>query len=146
MHKFTQTIDCRVEDAFRLASDVRNTPEWNPGVLEVRDVSDGEVREGTQFVVKVPKFGNQRMAVSEFSTNEVFTYSTVSSMFDGYHRWEFSDLDGKTQVDHTTDVSLKGIFRVLLPLLPLLRKTQRKNSVSESEAFKTHLEKSGSSD
>ncbi len=140
MHQFTQTIDCSLGEAFRLASDVRNTPEWNPGILEVRDLTDGEVRQGTQFVVKVPKFGNQRMAVSEFRTNEIFTYSTVSSMFDGYHRWEFSDDDGKTRVDHTTDVSLKGVFRVLLPLLPLLRKTQRKNAVSESEAFKSHLE------
>lgn len=141
MHKFSQTIDCALEDAFRLASDVENTPKWNPGILEVKDVSDGEVRQGTQFFVKVPKFGNQRMAVSEFSTNQIFTYSTVSSMFDGYHRWEFSELEGKTRVDHTVDVSLKGVFRILVPLLPLLRKTQRKNAISESEAFKTHLEK-----
>jgi hypothetical protein len=144
MYQFTQTIDCTHTDAFKLASDVRNTPDWNPGVIEVKDVSGDEIGEGTQFVVKVPKFGNQRMMVSEFSADKVFTYSTVSPMFAGYHRWEFSALEDKTRVDHTADVSLKGLFRILTPLLPLLRRTQRKNVLSEAAAFKTHLEKRAS--
>lgn len=146
MYEFTQTIDCTLTDAFKLASDIRNTSDWNPGVIAVKDVSDDEIGEGTQFVVKVPKFGNQRMVVSEFSTDQIFTYSTVSSMFAGYHRWEFSALEDKTRVDHTADVSFKGAFRILTPLLPLLRRTQRKNVQSESDAFKTHLEKRYSED
>lgn len=140
----TQTIDCAVEDAFLVASNIRNTPEWNPGILEVSDVTEGEIREGTQFTVKVPKFGNQRMAVSEYRKDHTFTYSTVSKMFAGYHRWEFHDLDGQTRVDHTMDVSFKGAFKVMTPLLPLLRRTQRKNVASESAAFQAHLEKQAS--
>ena len=144
VHKFTQTIDCSLAEAFALVADVRRTPTWNPGVIEVSEVSDAKVSEGTQFTARVPKFGNQRMVVSELKTDETFTYSTVSPMFAGFHRWEFSASEDKTRIDHIADVSLKGIFRIFVPFLPLLRRTQRKNVHSEADAFKTYLENRGS--
>ena len=139
--QMTQTIDCTVEDAFRVATDVKNLPEWNPLVLKVTPLSGEKVDVGAQFVFKIAKFGDQTMEIIDFRQNESVTYSPISSMLTGFHKWDFTELDGKTRVDHTQKMSLKGFFRLLLPLTPLLKMQASRITKIDATSIQEYLEK-----
>lgn len=139
--KMTQTIDCKVEDAFRVATDVKNLPEWNPLVLEVTPLTGEKVDVGAQFVFKLSKIGNQTMEITDFRLNESITYSPISRMFTGFHKWDFAELDGKTRIDHTQKMSLKGFFRILLPISPLLKLMAGSITKTDAASIQEHLEK-----
>ena len=89
----------------------------------------------------MPKFGNEIMEVTDYRNNESVTYSPVSRMLAGFHKWEFSEHDGKTRVDHTVNMSLKGYFRLLLPLTPLLKIMMRRNTKIDATLLQEYLEK-----
>ena len=139
--QMTQTIDCKVEDAFRVATDVKNLPDWNPLVLEVTPVSGEKVEMGAQFVFKLSKIGDQTMEVTDFRQNESVTYTPISSMFTGFHTWDFAELDGKTRIDHTQEMSFKGFFRLLLPLSPLLKLMAGRITKTDASSIQEYLEK-----
>ena len=139
--QMTQTIDCTVEDAFRVATDVKNLPEWNPLVLEVTPLSGEKVEVGAQFVFKLSKIGNQTMEVTDFRQNESVTYTPISRMLTGFHKWDFAELDGKTRVDHTQEMSLKGFFRLLLPINPLLKMLAGRITKTDAASIQEYLEK-----
>ena len=138
----TQTIDCNLEDAFQTATDAENYPVWNPLIIEVTPLTGDKVDLGAQFIVKIPKFGNETMEVTDFRPNESVTYSPISRMLAGFHRWDFTEQDGKTRVDHTVKMSLKGVFRLLLPLTPLLKMLMSRNTRTDATSLQLYLEKS----
>ena len=139
--QMTQTIDCKVEDAFRVATDVKNLPVWNPLVLEVTPLSGKKVEVGAQFVFKLSKIGNQTMEITDFRQHESVTYTPISSMFTGFHKWDFAEVDGKTRIDHTQEMSLKGFFRILLPISPLLKLMAGRITKTDANSMQEYLEK-----
>ena len=139
--QMTQTIDCTVEDAFRVATDVKNLPVWNPLVLKVTPVSGEKVELGAKFVFKLSKIGNQTMEITDFRQNESITYTPISRMLMGFHKWDFTELDGKTRVDHTQEMSLNGIFRILFPLNLILKKLASHITKTDATSIQEYLEK-----
>lgn len=51
--KLTQTIDRPVEQVFATVIDVANFPRWNPTTKSARQLSPGEVGEGTRFELEI---------------------------------------------------------------------------------------------
>lgn len=51
MTRIEESIEVRapIERVFAAITDPRRAPEWNPGIVEVRDVSDRPVRQGTTW-------------------------------------------------------------------------------------------------
>ena len=136
----TQIVDCKVEDAYNAVVETMKIPEWNPQVLTVIPTSSEAVEKGAQFVFKLKKIGNQTMEITDLQPGKSVTYSPVSSMFAGGHQWSFSENNGKTQIDHTAEMSLKGVFLLLFPLIPLLNMMNKQITRSDAASIQAHLE------
>lgn len=56
-----RSIDIRapIDDVFAVVTDPKRGPQWNENVLEVQDVSDGPVREGTTWKQIVVMLGRR---------------------------------------------------------------------------------------
>ena len=124
---FTQTINCKTDETFAAVTDILNWPKWNPVVVSVEQTIGESVDIGSQFVLKIEKFGNQTMAVTELEAGRSITYSPVSKMFKGGHKWTISKQAGKTQIDHSVDLSLDAMAR--------------KNTKAEAASIQNHLER-----
>jgi hypothetical protein len=60
-------------------------------------------------------------------------------MFDGGHRWSFTDLgDGSARIDHELEVRPKGIFRLMGPML---RSNGAKTVRETAAALQRHVER-----
>jgi hypothetical protein len=56
----------------------------------------------------------------------------------GGHRFTFTDLGGRTRVDHELEMIPKGIFKLMGPMMT---RTGRKNLDATADALKRHLER-----
>ena len=75
------TVNRPVSEVFAYVADVRNLPQWQGGVLEVRQESEGDVAVGTRFT-EVRKFLGRRMEstleVTECAPDRKFSLRTIS--------------------------------------------------------------------
>ncbi len=56
----------------------------------------------------------------------------------GGHRFTFTDLSGETRVDHELEMTPKGVFKLMGPMLTL---TGRRNLRATAAALQRHLER-----
>jgi hypothetical protein len=78
------------------------------------------------------------MELREFVLNGEVMITPVSRMFEGGHRWRFSDDGtGGTSIDHELEMRVKGLFK---PMAPMMRANGRKNLLDTTAALKRHLE------
>jgi hypothetical protein len=75
----------------------------------------------------------------EFKRNKRVEVVPLIRMFEGGHRWIFSDLgDGTTRIDHELDMHPKGFFKLMTPML---RANGKKTVKETAEALQRHLER-----
>lgn len=115
-------------EAFRYVAEFENTAEWDPGIAEATEVTEGPVHVGSRYDV-VALFRGKRHR---------FRY-TVTEMLDGRRIVLAGDGDKATSVDsivvepgdgggsritYEADIHLKGLGRLAEPLLrPMLART-----------------------
>lgn len=111
-------------DAFDFLSDIRNERSWNPRVLEVEKTSSGAVGPGTTFSGRYKGIGRLDTELTEFRRPELlrFRSSGPRMRIDGtFTLWP--TIRG-TGIVLMADFRPRGVFRVLLPLMSAVLKTQ----------------------
>jgi carbon monoxide dehydrogenase subunit G len=113
-------VDRPIEEVFAFIADFANSARWDPGVAEARNVTEGPVRVGTRYDLVV-LFNDRRLPM----TYEVIEYrppdrvalrgygSTVNALDD----IRFEATPGGTRIRYTADLRLRGLLRVLEPLV-----------------------------
>jgi Polyketide cyclase / dehydrase and lipid transport len=134
----SQTIARPIDQVFRTATRLDQFPQWSPCNPWAKKLTDGEIREGTRFQMGIRGFGKVTNELHEFQLNTRVMVVPLSKMFDGGHRWMFTDLgDGSTRIDHELEMRPKGVFKLMGPML---RANGTKTVKETAAALQRHLE------
>jgi hypothetical protein len=127
----SQQIKLPVEAVFATATHLDEFPEWSPLNPWAKKLTPGEIGEGTKFQMGINGFGKVTNELREFEPNARVIVVPLSKMFDGGHRWIFTDLGGGvTRIDHELEMRRKGLFKLMTPML---RADGKKTPTSSSQ-------------
>ena len=135
--KLTQFIDRPVEEVFNTVIHLEEFPKWSPQNPSARRLSQGEIGEGSRFEMEIKGFGLVPQTLEEFERNARVRVVPHIKQLDGGHRFIFTDLGARTRVDHEMEMTPKGAFVLMLPMMYLLG---RRNLKLTTGALKKHLE------
>jgi carbon monoxide dehydrogenase subunit G len=133
------------EEVFQFLTDLDNLPKWQTGVIQSERISDGPVRVGFQFA-ETAKVGPLKLhnicTVTDLRPNLRFSFQAKSSgPLDFEGSFELQPLSGGTRLTVMASAHLKGLWRLLQPLLAgdLKKETRRelqtlKDLVEQGEA------------
>jgi uncharacterized protein YndB with AHSA1/START domain len=134
----TQTIKRPVDEVFTTAVQLDQFPKWSPRNPWAKKLTPGEIGERTQFEMGIKGFGKIKNELREFKRNKRVIVVPLINMFDGGHRWIFTDLgDGSTRIDHELDMRPKGLFKLMAPMM---RANGKRTVRQTADALQRHLE------
>jgi uncharacterized protein YndB with AHSA1/START domain len=115
--RLTQEIDRPVEDVFGVVIDGGKFADWNPTVSASRQLTPDPIGEGTRFEWKLRGFGSVEQELQEFEPNRRVRIVPHHWALEGGHSFTFTDLGGRTRIDHELVMIPKGVFKVFSPLM-----------------------------
>jgi uncharacterized membrane protein len=101
-----------IEEVFTYMTDLRNAPEWQSGLLEVQQTTEGLVGIGTTYLAVRRFLGRKMESVMEivgYEPNLSLTWKTVSSSMPFTSSWRFKSTTEGTQVIWTFEAEV-GLF------------------------------------
>jgi hypothetical protein len=109
----------------RVMFDPRHDARWTTGVVEVRPITDGPLREGSK-VERISKFLGRRFGYLVEVTgheDDRLVVMRVTKPFEMNIRYELEDRDGGTLTRIRAQGEPKGFFRIAGPAMsPMVRK------------------------
>jgi Polyketide cyclase / dehydrase and lipid transport len=132
----TQEIDRPVEDVFGVVIHAGDYAAWNPTITESRQLTPDPIGEGTRFEWKLRGFGNVEQELQGFDPNRRVRIVPHHRSLAGGHRFTFTDLGGRTRIDHELEMAPKGIFKVASPFMTTVGK---KNLQATANALDARL-------
>jgi Polyketide cyclase / dehydrase and lipid transport len=136
--RMTQVIGRPVADVFGTVIDAGNFASWNPTIKASRQLTPGAVLEGSQFEWELRGFGKVRQELQEFDRNRRVRIVPHSKAISGGHRFTFTELETGTRVDHELEMTPKGLFRLMAPMMAM---AGRRNLAATAAALQRHLER-----
>jgi uncharacterized protein YndB with AHSA1/START domain len=135
----TQVINRPVAEVFNTVIHLEDFPKWSPQNPSAKRVSDGEIGEGSRFLMEIKGFGMVPQVLREFETNRRVRVVPDLKTLSGGHRWTFTPESGnRTRIDHELEMTPKGIYKLMLPMFLFVgRRTVR----ITAEALRAYLEK-----
>jgi uncharacterized protein YndB with AHSA1/START domain len=138
--KLTQVIDRPVEEVFETVIHLEEFPKWSPQNPSARRVSNGEIGEGSRFEMEIKGFGLVPQTLEEFDRNRQVRVVPHIKQLAGGHRFIFTDLGGKTRIDHELEMTPRGAYLLMLPMMYVIGRRNLKLTVA---ALKRYLEGRG---
>ena len=126
-----------MEAVFDTMVDAGSFATWNPTIKSSRPISPDGPAEGTQYEWELRGFGKVRQELREFERNVRVRIVPHLRSMSGGHRFTFTPVDEGTRVDHELEMTPKGAFRLIGPMMTM---TGRRNLRATAEALKRHLE------
>jgi uncharacterized protein YndB with AHSA1/START domain len=136
----TQVIEQPVDRVFSTVVDGANYARWNPTVRASRRLGEGELGEGTRFEWELRGFGKVVQELQEFDHNARVRIVPHIKSIQGGHRFLFTAQGDRTRVDHELEMTPRGFFRLLAPLMGMVG---RRNLRDTANALQAHLEETG---
>jgi uncharacterized protein YndB with AHSA1/START domain len=114
------TINRPVEEVFAYVSDLPSGPKWQPGLVEVRRITEGPDGVGTQFS-GVRKFMGRRMeSVIEFTTyepNKKLVFKSISGNSPLEQSFLFEHTTEGTRITSRLEMQTSGLMGLAKPLI-----------------------------
>ncbi|MDX6505777.1 MAG: hypothetical protein QOG06_421 [Gaiellaceae bacterium] len=107
-------------EVFGYVVDFSNAAEWDPGVAGARKLTDGPVREGTEFDIVALFRGNRHRfhyVVTDLEPQRRIVLSGVGDRVTSVDEIAVEPAGEETRITYIADFHLKGIFRPAGPLL-----------------------------
>lgn len=135
--KLTQVIDRPVSEVFETVIHLDRFPEWSPQNPSARRLDTGEIGEGSRFEMEIKGFGLVPQELREFELNRRVKVVPNIKQLKGGHRFTFFDEAGRTRIEHEMEMTPKGPYVLMLPMLWVIGK---RNLRLTTEALKRYLE------
>jgi uncharacterized protein YndB with AHSA1/START domain len=135
--RLTQEIDRPVEDVFGVVIDGGTFANWNPTITSSHQLTPDPIGEGTRFAWKLRGFGTVEQELQEFEPNRRVRIVPHHRSLSGGHRFTFTDLGGRTRIDHELEMIPKGFFKVFSPFMAGMGKRNLDATASALNAFLT---------
>jgi carbon monoxide dehydrogenase subunit G len=123
-------INRSVEQVWKFLTNVDNASKWDTGIVEARQTTAGPVGLGTAVEAVRESRGKRRIMkveVTEYELNKKVTWKTDAGFATGKMIYSFESVGGGTRLSKSSEVELKGFFKLLKPIL------RRRFSKSEIE-------------
>lgn len=107
------------EEAFDYMADLRNYPDWDPGVSSAEMVGAGDVEKGSTFDL-VASGTKLRYVLVEFDRPNRVVAEANSSRLRSYDVIDIRPVEGGCTITYDATVEFKGVFKVFNPVLALM--------------------------
>lgn len=108
------------DEAFEYVADFSNAAEWDPGIASGKKITEGPVREGSEFEI-VAVFRGKRQpfhyVVTAFEPQRRLVLTGEGEKARSVDEIRFEPAGPGTRIVYVADIKLKGIARVAEPLL-----------------------------
>jgi hypothetical protein len=110
-----------VDEVFASVCDLQNSPQWQKGLVEARQITEGPVEIGTQYA-NVRKFTPGRNLESVFQCttyelNKKIAFKTLSSLWPYEDIYLFESVDGGTRLVNRLELQISGWMTLAGPLI-----------------------------
>jgi uncharacterized protein YndB with AHSA1/START domain len=137
--RLTQVIDQPVGKVFNTVVHIEDFPKWSPQNPSARRVSDGEIAEGSRFLMEIKGFGTVPQVLHEFEANRRVRIVPQLKTLRGGHRFTFTaERADRTRIDHEIEMSPQGIYRLMMPMMWFMGK---RNLRITAQSLKAYLER-----
>ncbi len=127
-------INRPIKEVFTYVSDLRHSAEWQAGLLEVRQTTDGPQGVGTQFAF-VRKFLGRKMEASiefvEYKPTTIVTFRTTSGPMPVKSSYLFAPTPEGTQVTSKIEMEPGGFSKLAEPLIAASLKRELEAGLGE---------------
>ena len=125
-----QLVQAPIDDVWDYTTDITRFPEWQSGVLEVEQLTEGELGEGTRALDVRSMFGRrveQKMEITTFEPPHTFEARSLEGTMDLEVTYRFEEVDGGTRVEMRAHGDTTGVFKLADPILERLfsRQTEK---------------------
>ena len=135
------TINCSIEDAFNLMTNVDRHQEFYGAIKEIKDYDGGPFSLGDSWV-SITRFMGQDFdttwTVVEYDAPHKYVLESTSAAGDGTWPWTFEAGEGGVKVSCNSTGETKGFLAALAA--PLVRGQLQKQLTEDLERFKAILE------
>lgn len=110
------------DEAFAYLSDFSTSAEWDPGVVESKRLDHGAVGEASEFRLVARFLGRNTQLtyrVTEYEPPRAVTFLGENATVVSHDRITFEPIATGTRVTYDADLRLKGLIRVVDPVLAL---------------------------
>ena len=110
-----------VEQAFAYMADFSNAAEWDPGVAHAIRVDGGDIGRGSAFELTVLIGGRRlpmRYEITDYTPGSV-TFSSKTRSLVSVDTVTVTSRAGSTEVTYDARINLRGLLRIVDPLLTL---------------------------
>lgn len=120
-----------IEEVFSFAADLENDPKWHPRCLESKRTTEGPLGVGTKYREVYNFMGRLEilMEITEFEPNKkvAFKGTPTGGPMAPQDVITFQQVEGGTRVTYLTTPVVRGLFKLLDPLMSLMasRELQR---------------------
>ena len=131
MPKFEKRIFINrpVEAVWKFVSNIENMPNWDRGVLEARQTSEGPMGVGSTVQVVRQFLGRRRIAhfrVVDVVPNRTVAIQAGGAGITGKVRYTFEPVEGGTRMTSSAEVVLGGWLKLIAPIIrPMLERDGR---------------------
>jgi carbon monoxide dehydrogenase subunit G len=112
-------VDRPAETVFKFMIDMSNGPKYDPGIVSVKQTSEGPLVVGTTFEANRKKEGKVSFRTVEYDPGRKITMEVTSPpmMKGSKESVIIEDIGGKTKLTHAWDLRLGGFYRLVGPLV-----------------------------
>jgi len=126
-----------VAEVFAAVVNAGDFASWNPTIRASRRLDTGAIGEGSRFEWDLRGFGTVVQELQEFEPNVRVRIVPHLKGLEGGHRFRFTAQGDSTRIDHELEMTPRGAFRLMAPLMALIG---RKNLSDTARALQAHLE------
>jgi uncharacterized protein YndB with AHSA1/START domain len=113
-------IDRPVDEVFDFVADERNEPRYNPRILRVHKLTPGPLGQGTRFRAETTAMGRRAGIAIQYTAYQRprrLESSIYMSAADIQGTLTFDPAAGRTRMTWSWDMRLRGLFRLLAPII-----------------------------
>ena len=134
-----------VEEVFSFVASFENRQQYEKGLIESKQTSDGPFGLGSTGH-DVRQAGGRKMEstarISAFEPNKTFTFESMSGPMEFQGTWTFEPVESGTRLSMDFEGRMKGLMRLFEPLMAMQFKGQMEGSTAR---LKDILESQGGS-
>lgn len=125
---------------FAFASDPRNLPLYEKGILSAKMVTEGQVEAGTTFQLVARQLGMRMIAtmiITTYEPDQYFSWKVISGPFPVETHYALHGLEEGTSIRAVREPQPRGMWTWLIPLVT---SPARKKLLAELQGLKDYLE------
>jgi carbon monoxide dehydrogenase subunit G len=127
-------IDRPPDDVWKFMADLQNTPKWDPGVLEIKQTSQGALGLGSTMQIVDMFLGSRKVlniVITEWEDNETAAWTINAGFANGLARYRLEPAGKGSRLTRYVEMKFKGLYRLLEPLINFSGKIGRRSDRHE---------------